>query len=70
MAFGDSGNLNTSTNNTSSNTGVLTRPAPKDRIQQNPKQRNRGTSNRPVPQTPEKVAAANLDWNRPLCIRS
>jgi len=65
MAFGDSGNLNTSTNNTSSNAEVLTRPAPKDRIQQNPKQRNRGTSNRPVPKAPQQVAAANLDWNRP-----
>ena len=65
MAFGDSGNLNMSDNNTPSGTGVLTRPAPKDRIQQNPKQRNRGTSNRPIPQAPQRVAAANLDWNRP-----
>ena len=65
MAFGDSGNLNLSGSDTPSGTGVLTRPAPKDRIQQNPKQRNRGTSNRAVPAAPQKVAAANLDWNKP-----
>ena len=67
MAFGDSGNLNTSTNTPTSGTGVLTRPAPKDRIKQNliPKQRNRGTGNRPVPPRAPDLDANIKDWDRP-----
>jgi hypothetical protein len=64
MAFGDSGNLNTS-NTTPGGTGVLSRPAPKDRIQQNPKQRNRGTSDRPVPPR-QRPSVLNIpEWTRP-----
>jgi len=67
MAFGDSGILNTDTNNTPSGTGVLTRPAPRDRIKQNliPKKRNRGTGDRPVtPRLPD-LDANIKDWERP-----
>jgi hypothetical protein len=65
MAFGDSGNLNTSTNTPTSSTGVLTRPAPRDRIKQNLIPRNRGTGNRPVaPRAPDLDANIN-DWERP-----
>lgn len=67
MAFGDSGNLNTSTNTPISGTGVLSRPAPRDRIKQNLIPRNRGTSNRPVgPRVPVVNLDANIkDWERP-----
>ena len=63
MAFGDSGILDTS-NTTPGGTGVLSRPAPKDRIKQNPKQRNRGTSDRPVP-TPRASVLSIPEWTRP-----
>jgi len=67
MAFGDSGILNTDTDNTSSGTGVLTRPAPRDRIKQNliPKKRNRGTGNRPVTPPPPDPNPEIKDWERP-----
>ena len=67
MAFGDSGNLNTSTDTPTTGTGVLTRPAPRDRIKQNliPNQRNRGTGNRPVTPPPPNPNPAIKDWERP-----
>ena len=67
MAFGDSGNLNTSTNTPTSGTGVLTRPAPKDRIKQNliPKKPNRGNSNHPVAPRAPDLDVNITDWERP-----
>jgi L-lactate utilization protein LutC len=66
MAFGDSGNLNTDTGKTpTGGTGVLTRPAPRDRIKQNLIPRNRGTSNRPVAPRAPDLDANIKDWERP-----
>ena len=61
MAFGDSGNLNTS-NTIPGGTGVLTRPAPKDRIKQTPP--TTGLITRPAPKKRPSVLSMP-EWIRP-----